>query len=426
MWFAWKFVPLWYQQQQLFECCLNQCVVICLKIRTFVVSATTMGALRPLCPLLWFAWKFVPLWYQQQPVTGLHLIEAVVICLKIRTFVVSATTFSVCKRLIIMLWFAWKFVPLWYQQQQLFECCLNQCVVICLKIRTFVVSATTHFSEPAPRLCCDLLENSYLCGISNNVSAWLYVSSSVVICLKIRTFVVSATTLIEITQILGSCDLLENSYLCGISNNYIIRYLIQAMLWFAWKFVPLWYQQQQQSARESTKESCDLLENSYLCGISNNVSAWLYVSSSVVICLKIRTFVVSATTYFFKCLIIIRCDLLENSYLCGISNNVKEFDENPWPLWFAWKFVPLWYQQQLASASALCVWGCDLLENSYLCGISNNKILSLWTLGRVVICLKIRTFVVSATTYWLSQWYRKWLWFAWKFVPLWYQQQLLM
>ena len=42
--------------------------------------------------------------------------------------------------------------------------------------------------------CCDLLENSYLCGISNNNGiVGLFLQSS--------------------------CDLLENSYLCGISNN---------------------------------------------------------------------------------------------------------------------------------------------------------------------------------------------------------------
>ena len=42
--------------------------------------------------------------------------------------------------------------------------------------------------------------------------------------------------------------------------------------------------------------------------------------------------------------------------------------------------------------------GCDLLENSYLCGISNNVRMLLSLLMLVVICLKIRTFVVSATT----------------------------
>ena len=194
------------------------------------------------------------------------------------------------------------------------------------------------------------------------------------ICLKIRTFVVSATTAKRSQQILGllwfawkfvplwyqqqpanigrkkeiCCDLLENSYLCGISNNRSVEFYFFTLLWFAWKFVPLWYQQQQQSAKESTKESCDLLENSYLCGISNNGTQAYKVGMSVVICLKIRTFVVSATT-----------------------------------------------------ASALCVWAesCDLLENSYLCGISNNTEHPNITFVPVVICLKIRTFVVSATTW---------------------------
>ena len=167
------------------------------------------------------------------------------------------------------------------------------------------------------------------------------------ICLKIRTFVVSATTLGDI--------------------QFEVR-----RLWFAWKFVPLWYQQQPLLAGLSTFAGCDLLENSYLCGISNNdfqVSGLMFF---VVICLKIRTFVVSATT----------------------SSN---FWHTRITLWFAWKFVPLWYQQQrnYKFPTDLCV----------------------------VICLKIRTFVVSATTRrgWSYSQYK--LWFAWKFVPLWYQQQ---
>ena len=172
---------------------------------------------------------------------------------------------------------------------------------------------------------------------------------SVVICLKIRTFVVSATTEASI-------------------------YIPSAELWFAWKFVPLWYQQQRRGESITASHSCDLLENSYLCGISNNNFPCWCVLIKVVICLKIRTFVVSATTLGYIAHIPISCDLLENSYLCGISNN-REL-EYPFPKW-------------------------------------------------VVICLKIRTFVVSATTlyYLSSQCYL--LWFAWKFVPLWYQQQRL-
>ena len=142
------------------------------------------------------------------------------------------------------------------------------------------------------------------------------------ICLKICTFVVSATT----------------------SH---VRILLRTLLWFAWKFVPLWYQQQQPTIRLIMATCCDLLENLYLCGISNNNCSSIYHYFIVVICLKICTFVVSATTR-----------------------------EYPSPLntllWFAWKFVPLWYQQQPSNAGKISLHGCDLLENLYLCGISNN------------------------------------------------------
>ena len=193
------------------------------------------------------------------------------ICLKIRTFVVSATTSSPNTLPWFKLWFAWKFVPLWYQQQP-------------------------ESDAYVPFFGCDLLENSYLCGISNNSMVIRILIHPVVICLKIRTFVVSATTVM-----FGS------------------RY--SAWLWFAWKFVPLWYQQQQTAGFLQVSECCDLLENSYLCGISNN------------------------------------------QYI----NQMYSAE-----LWFAWKFVPLWYQQQHTRLLLSKSRGCDLLENSYLCGISNN------------------------------------------------------
>ena len=67
-------------------------------------------------------------------------------------------------------------------------------VVICLKISIFVVSTTTmlfvfHYTDG-----CDLLENIYLCGINNNAEETGALQQLVVICLKISTFVVSITT----------------------------------------------------------------------------------------------------------------------------------------------------------------------------------------------------------------------------------------
>ena len=174
------------------------------------------------------------------------------------------------------MWFAWKFVPLWYQQQ-----------------------------------------------LNNSWQVSLY-----------------------------CCDLLENSYLCGINNNHVFRFFVSDKLWFAWKFVPLWYQQQPTASKSFPMIGCDLLENSYLCGINNN---WHYNGKSctaVVICLKIRTFVVSTTTS-----------------ASDLSSSER--------LWFAWKFVPLWYQQQHIILPLVPLAGCDLLENSYLCGINNNHYIEL-------------------------------------------------
>ena len=43
--------------------------------------------------------------------------------------------------------------------------------------------------------------------------------------------------------------------------------------------------------------------------------------------------------------------------------------------------------------------GCDLLEKSYFCSITNNtRSMNFW-LASVVICLKNRTFAVSQTTH---------------------------
>ena len=67
--------------------------------------------------------------------------------------------------------------------------------------------------------------------------------------------------------------------------------------------------------------SCDLLEKSYLCGINNNQRVFPISVTVVVICLKSLTFVVSITTDFCGMIRIVSCDLLEKSYLCGINNN---------------------------------------------------------------------------------------------------------
>ena len=175
--------------------------------------------------MLWFAWKYLPLWYQQQRHKIMNRLEIVVICLKISTFVVSTTTDEDFQRFTALLWFAWKYLPLWYQQQR-------------------------WLAAGKDKACCDLLENIYLCGINNNTADYVIDVSAVVICLKISTFVVSTTT--------------------GTRSIHI-----SLSLWFAWKYLPLWYQQQPRLSCPSSSHSCDLLENIYLCGINNNKTNWI-------------------------------------------------------------------------------------------------------------------------------------------------------
>ena len=49
------------------------------------------------------------------------------------------------------------------------------------------------------------------------------------------------------------------------------------------------------------QQRCDLLENTYLCGSNNNLLRYEYARHRVVICLKIRTFVVATTTNISWC-----------------------------------------------------------------------------------------------------------------------------
>ena len=246
---------------------------------------------------MWFAWKFLSLWYQTQLIWVLLAELWVVICLKISIFVVSNTTDNSCIFSLYLLWFAWKFLSLWYQTQR-----------------------------------------------EDQIKAAGY-----------------------------SCDLLENFYLCGIKHNTFSIKMKMVKLWFAWKFLSLWYQTQQ---------------------------------------------------YTKKAISIARCDLLENFYLCGIKHNLWIPRGEHKVLWFAWKFLSLWYQTQRlfpSIGSNLC---CDLLENFYLCGIKHNNMLKILIGISVVICLKISIFVVSNTTVKRSIILLYQLWFAWKFLSLWYQTQL--
>ena len=193
------------------------------------------------------------------------------ICLKNRTFAVSQTTLLTKSIISIPLWFAWKIVLLQYHKQ--------------------------HKSFSAKSwMGCDLLEKSYFCSITNNPESVTKMIVAVVICLKNRTFAVSQTTFWLSLTTPSSCDLLEKSYFCSITNNFKQKSWPRKLLWFAWKIVLLQYHKQHQCAAAYRYNRCDLLEKSYFCSITNNVLDGNFDNRQVVICLKNRTFAVSQTT----------------------------------------------------------------------------------------------------------------------------------
>ena len=82
-----------------------------------------------------------------------------------------------------------------------------------------MVESTTLHRSVLVKLCCDLLEISYLCGRINNAPLRRTLPTPVVICSKFPTFVVESTTRQLSAEELAGCDLLEISYLCGRINN---------------------------------------------------------------------------------------------------------------------------------------------------------------------------------------------------------------
>ena len=169
MWFAWKIVPLRYTKQlDVYFCLCYQC---CDLLEKSYLCGIQNNFLVIKCYIIF-----------------------VVICLKNRTFAVYKTTPPRNSTNPLVLWFAWKIVPLRYTKQHV------------------------HYQH-SHRCRCDLLEKSYLCGIQNNSSERNKARHPVVICLKNRTFAVYKTT--------------TNTSACS-----------KGELWFAWKIVPLRYTKQ--------------------------------------------------------------------------------------------------------------------------------------------------------------------------------------
>ena len=321
----------------------------------------------------------------------------VVICLKNRTFAVSQTSCPLTRSNWPQLWFAWKIVLLQYHK---------------------------HLANPIGKTasCCDLLEKSYFCSITNIDASLLPLSMLVVICLKNRTFAVSQTSNIvggigytrlwfawkivllqyhkhpnlrTIIVVKVVICLKNRTFAVSQTSDYWQTYS-GYWLWFAWKIVLLQYHKHQQS---------------------NCIIFWRVVICLKIVLLQYHKHPTNISSCVHRC-----CDLLEKSYFCSITNILTTMIVLKFVLWFAWKIVLLQYHKHHYRRIKYHGSGCDLLEKSYFCSITNIKPISISPKRYVVICLKNRTFAVSQTSpeVWVTS--PTLLWFAWKIVLLQYHK----
>ena len=167
--------------------------------------------------------------------------------------------------------------------------------MICLKNRTFAVSQTATICRNFCIISCDLLEKSYFCSITNSACSAGTGQGVVVICLKNRTFAVSQTALIVHCTATRGCDLLEKSYFCSITNSITRRMKAKAAVVICLKNRTFAVSQTAFTSCGNKTCCCDLLEKSYFCSITNSWIIHILNTTDVVICLKNRTFAVSQT-----------------------------------------------------------------------------------------------------------------------------------
>ena len=346
--------------------------MICLKNRTFAVSQTSYHLAHVAQPALWFAWKIVLLQYHKHPMQpnphrthrcdlleksyfcsitniskkDLPVKNPVVICLKNRTFAVSQTSGRPVTLAEQRLWFAWKIVLLQYHKhrppnmlakppscdllEKSYFCSITNIplvmrknrrnVVICLKNRTFAVSQTSNIVGGIGYTRLWFAWKIVLLQYHKH-QAWRWLHRRlVVICLKNRTFAVSQTSHPILCRRYLRCDLLEKSYFCSITNILPLIVFIVRLVVICLKNRTFAVSQTSSLAKGSEAPRCDLLEKSYFCSITNIIGLPLIPCGVVVICLKNRTFAVSQTSEVEKPQLITGCDLLEKSYFCSITN----------------------------------------------------------------------------------------------------------
>ena len=297
LWFAFIFVFLLYEEQLrrigvsgIGRCDLLSFLYFC-SMRNNILPKEYTISLVVIC----FHFCIFALWGTTSSQNSVKEIR-VVICFHFCIFALWGTTHHALGGRDAMLWFAFIFVFLLYEEQ--------------------------HTFCSAPRFGrCDLLSFLYFCSMRNNHDAPGRVLGAVVICFHFCIFALWGTTL-------------------------LVRLLRCNSLWFAFIFVFLLYEEQPQTVSNALQACCDLLSFLYFCSMRNNI-VWENRSTILLWFAFIFVFLLyEEQLIVWENRSTICCDLLSFLYFCSMRNNIFAKSTFASRLWFAFIFVFLLYEEQ--------------------------------------------------------------------------------
>ena len=104
-------------------------------------------------------------------------------------------------------------------------------VVNCFKMCIFAVASTIDAYEVSFGVGCELLQNVYLCSSKHNMKSRRELRSIVVNCFKMCIFAVASTIFRSFLCLNICCELLQNVYLCSSKHNReVVRLLCASVV----------------------------------------------------------------------------------------------------------------------------------------------------------------------------------------------------
>ena len=144
-------------------------------------------------------------------------------------------------------------------------------------------------------------------------------------------------------------------------------------LWIASKCVSLQWQAQFPQRYISKRVRCELLQNVYLCSGKHNKIASVIGHSALWIASKCVSLQWQAQSRLRWVRSSFGCELLQNVYLCSGKHNRMELRHTPWTVVNCFKmciFAVASTMFQRCRPNAVC---CELLQNVYLCSGKHNS-----------------------------------------------------